>query len=45
MWRLAIGLALILCAGCGTSDFYQKDSHSWFATPPAGTTTDIPALK
>jgi hypothetical protein len=34
MWRLA-ALALLLCAGCGaSSDFYQKDTRSWFATPP-----------
>ena len=41
MWRLGVVFALLLCAGCGTQDFYHKDTHAWFATPPAGTTTEV----
>jgi len=32
MWRLAV-LALLLCAGCGTSDMYTKDTRTWLALP------------
>jgi hypothetical protein len=41
MWLRLAALALLLCAGCEASDFYRQDTHSWFATPPRGTTTDI----
>jgi hypothetical protein len=38
MWRAAAVLALILCAGCGTSDFYQQKSQDWFSNQPPGAT-------
>jgi len=31
MWRAAAFVVLLVCAGCGASDFYKQKSHAWFS--------------
>jgi hypothetical protein len=39
MWKLA-ALLFLLCAGCGSSDFYRQDTRSWFSNTESPEKTD-----
>jgi hypothetical protein len=34
--RRLFALALLLCAGCEATDFFEMDTHRWFATNNGG---------